>query len=228
MITNYRPFRSISYRFRDKNFFSKKCQNSQSSSRFTDILQSNLVKEDIKVILQNNYPVDQSGADKIGSDLTTLIQKSAKISLKRKRSFKHSNKLKHKFKNTELQLLYYKIKKDLNNLAYLLKKYPNDPYIRGRFFTEKKNIKKFVKNAESEQRNAILNKIKTAEEKNPTAFWKLINSIKGARTKNENLEPEILYNYFKNLHDKKVSNKFDQNFEKLIIKKLNTLMIKKL
>ncbi len=39
------------------------------------------------------------------------------------------------------------------------------------------------------------------EEKNPEAFWKLVNNLKGGRESDGNIEPDILYEYFKILYE---------------------------
>ena len=46
----------------------------------------------------------------------------------------------------------------------------------------------------------ILNKIQEMEGKNPEAFWKLVNNLKGSRESDGNIEPDVLYEYFKTLH----------------------------
>ena len=112
------------------------------------------------------------------------------------------------------------MKKDMKNLAYLLTKYPRDPIIRGRFFTLKKSINKTIKQTLIDQRNTILNKIQQAENKCPTTFWKLVNTIKNKKQKNECIEPNVMYDYYKELHSKKFDSRFDKNFEKDIEDKM--------
>ena len=45
--------------------------------------------------------------------------------------------------------------------------------------------------AKEEQREKILEKIQFMENKNPTEFWNLINTIKCKKTNKETIEPEV-------------------------------------
>ena len=51
------------------------------------------------------------------------------------------------------------------------------------------------------------------EHNNPTAFWKLINKIKGKVPDHNTIEPEVLFKYFQELHSPKNNIKFEKNFE---------------
>ena len=116
-------------------------------------------------------------------------------------------------------ILYYNLKKEINHTSNLLRKYPRDPYIRGRFFTLSKNIRRTIKKAEIDQRNLLLNKINECEKRDPNTFWRLVNEIKGKKENNECIDPDVLYQYFKDLHSVKENKYFDCEFESIINKK---------
>ena len=64
-----------------------------------------------------------------------------------------------------------------------------------------------------------MNKI-LSEQKNPTAFWNLVNTIKEKKSNNSCIEPNVFYDYFRNLFDCKTNDNFDNKFESVIECKL--------
>ena len=108
------------------------------------------------------------------------------------------------------------MKNEIENIGHLLLKYPNDPLLRGKFITFKKNFWKSYKKAQADQREQILHKIQTLEEKNPNEFLSLVNKIKNKTTVNEHIEPDIFLEYFKELHNTCNNSKFDKKFAEQI------------
>ena len=151
--------------------------NAIGSLKFKQALDTMKCQDLSRHILENDYYLDQTGVDQIGKDLTNLIINAADMSLKRKLNVNNKKKRKHVF-NKDIDDIYKRLKQDIKNIGYLLSKYPRDPFIRGRYFYLKKNIKQIIAKAKKEQKNQIINKIQEAEEKNPDQFWKLVNEIR--------------------------------------------------
>ena len=100
------------------------------------------------------------------------------------------------------------MKSHINALGKLLQKFPNDPIIRGNYISTKKNFRKLIKKSRAQQRELILEKIKLAEEKNPTTFWNLVNNIKDKKDHIEHIEPSVFLEYFKSLHSPDTKKQF--------------------
>ena len=171
-------------------------------------------------ILDTNYGQNQAGTNKLGKDLTDLIHGAAALSLKRKRHVQIRPR-KRAAANPEINQLYKKLMQDIKTVGKLLLKYPNDPYLRGRYFHMKKQVKNTIARAKKEQKNAILQKIRDAEEKQPQQFWKLVNEIRKKKEAGHTLDPDIFLEHFKCLHTGKRNQHFDKCFEDKI-KKLNS------
>lgn len=107
-----------------------------------------------------------------------------------------------------------------------MQKYPNDPIIRGNYFTLKKNFSRLLKKAKREEREQLSQKIAQLENKNPTEFWKLINTIKSKRDLNEHIEPEVFLEHFKALHALKPNKNFDEAFADDLQEKIRNNTIK--
>lgn len=108
-------------------------------------------------------------------------------------------------------------------MGYLLQKYPRDPFIRGNIFYLKINFGRLLKKSHALNRDKILNKIQEMEEKNPNAFWQLVNMIHNKRDKSEEIEPEIFWEYFKKLSEGMKSLFHDMDFKNKIEKKLKNM-----
>ena len=99
-------------------------------------------------MLDKEYCKSEEDCNNIGIHLTTIFQKTADLCLKnQKKSMNRTKKdnTKNEFKNVEIMFLYDRLKNDISNISKLLQKYPRDPYIRGRYFTLSKNIRKTIK-----------------------------------------------------------------------------------
>lgn len=195
-----------------------------SSDKFKNALKEVQFQKELCAFNNNQYKLDQNGTNDIGSDLLNLISKTAERCLvKRKGQYKGKHKNAHKSKNIALDKYYSNLKKELRTLGENLLKYPRDPYLRGKYFSLKKNLKGLMKKAEQEQKNLILNKIHSLEEKKPDAFWKLVNEIKGKKASHAPIDPDSLYKHFRELHAVQPNKLFDYKFEKLIQTKLKNI-----
>ena len=66
----------------------------------------------------------------------------------------------------------------VRSLGKLLSKYPDNPYLRGKFFTIRKSYKKQIKLVKRKHNEAVMNKLITCEKSNPKAFLDLIQTIR--------------------------------------------------
>ena len=70
------------------------------------------------------------------------------------------------------------MKTKLNNLAKLLERYPNDPYVRGKLITTRKEYRKLIKKKNKEWQNLLIEKLQEFKSSNPKEYWKLIKSLR--------------------------------------------------
>ena len=98
------------------------------------------------------------------------------------------------------------LKKELRNLGGLLSRFPDNKFLRHKFFSTKKEYKRLTKRLKRNFKHEMLNKIQFTEEHNPKEFWKLVKSIKSNDPTNiqNEISPLIWHDYFKNLNEKKV------------------------
>ena len=197
--------------------------NELAAFTFKQTLVSENIQSDVKHIMSKNYPIDQNGADDLGQCIVTLFQKIANLSLKKKKKANQATKHSSQRKKKNVDSLHKNLKNELRYISKLLTKFPRDPYLRGRFFTCTKNLKRLIKNANVIQKNQILTKIQQLEEKNPANFWKLVNEIRQNKDNNSSIDPETLLEHFKMLHSTKPNNRFDKNFENKIRQQVNKI-----
>ncbi len=106
----------------------------------------------------------------------------------------------------------------------MVKKYPNDPIIYGKFITLKKSFKRLVKENNKFKKEQLLQKITEMNEKDPKLFWKLIKKLKETRGNREDpVDLDIWNNHFSQLHNIPLVNNKDKALESLIDSKLNEL-----
>ena len=70
------------------------------------------------------------------------------------------------------------MKTKLNNLAKVLERYPNDPYLRDKLITTHKEYRKLNKRKNREWQNLLIEKVQEFESSNPKEYWKLIKSLR--------------------------------------------------
>ncbi len=67
--------------------------------------------------------------------------------------------------------------------------------------------------------------IMSCEKKDPKTFWKLINDLKGKKNGNVNpIEHEEWTKYFHQLHNTTITKDIDQDFQKSVVSKLDTII----
>ena len=97
-------------------------------------------------------------------------------------------------------------KTKLNNLAKLLERYPNDPYVRGKLITTRKEYRKLIKRKNKEWQNSLIEKLQEFESSNPKEYWKLIKSLRecnlgvDANNEGDSVDPGNWFDYFKALN----------------------------
>ena len=70
------------------------------------------------------------------------------------------------------------MKTKFNNLAKLLERYPNDPYVRGKLITTRKEYRRLIKRKNKEWQNLLIEKLQEFESSNPKEYWTLIKSLR--------------------------------------------------
>ena len=63
------------------------------------------------------------------------------------------------------------------------------------------------------------------KKKKTTAFWNLVKTIKDNKENNENIDPDIFFDYFKALHSPSKNHNFDDDFAKTIKESLKRKFI---
>ena len=187
------------------------------------------------------------------TELTDILQSAAAKSLKRinikmssnqnTRNRKHSKNLKW------YEVSLRKARFVLINKEKLFRKHSNDPYIRSSFYKTLKEFRKLRKKKCREYRQEILNKLDSMLENNPSAYWKLLDELKGSDKKKSKSEAISSSNWLKHfsslneqtltpniefedklqyLEQEKVFNELDYLFsEKEILKGIKELKNKK-
>ena len=129
-----------------------------------------------------HFPQNQS-VDSLVNEFTSIIVDVSKkvIKVKNRRFSKKKQKQtiqKQKWFDKNCHLL----KNELRNLGNLLSRFPENNFLRHKFFSTKKEYKRLVKRLKRNLKYEMLNKIKFIEEHNPKEFWKLVKSIKSNKS----------------------------------------------
>ena len=107
------------------------------------------------------------------------------------------------------------LKNELRNLGSLLSRFPDNTFLRHKFFSTKKEYKRLVKRLKINFKisEMLISKIQSMEEYNPKEFWKLVKSIKSNNSNSieDEISPAVWYDYFKNLNEKKVTTENSRN-----------------
>lgn len=181
-----------------------------SSIDYCNALKSKVISDEITKVLNNSYKLNEKDTDQFCEEVTTIYRKAAKLSLVKK---KHYNRRVNK-SNTHESVEYNLLKKQLKGLGSLLQKDPRNPFLRGKFFHLKRNFRNILRKANKKYKEKMLGRIQELENKNPTAFWKLVNNIRGKKQNNEPIEPDIFQEYFKELHNGIDNKNLDLSFKK--------------
>jgi hypothetical protein len=153
-----------------------------SSEKYKNVLNTPLLKNKLKYIENCNYTADSDGINLLCTDITSLLCEAGRCSLKISKG-KTKNKPQTKWYNNSL----YGIKCSITHLAKLLGKYPNDPYIRGKFISKKKEYNKYCRKAKRDYFKTVASDLEKIGIKSPKEFWRMLNYIKPSNNENGDL-----------------------------------------
>ena len=158
-------------------------------------------------------PQDQD-VDSLVNEFTNIIIKVSKKVIKIKNRRFTKKKQKSTMQNKKwFDKSCHVLKNELRNLGSLLSRFPDNNFLRHKFFSTKKEYKRLVKRLKRNFKNEMLSKIQSMEEYNPKEFWKLVKSIKSNNSNSieDEISPAVWYDYFKNLNEKKVTTENSRN-----------------
>ena len=98
------------------------------------------------------------------------------------------------------------MKTKLNNVAKLLERYLNNPYVRGKLITTRKEYRKLIKRKNKEWQNFLIENLQEFGSSNPKKYWKLIKSLRkfnlggDANNESDSVDPGTWFDYFKALN----------------------------
>ena len=156
------------------------------------------------------FPQNQS-VDSLVNEFTSIIVNISKkvIKVKNRRFSQKKQKQtiqKQKWFDKNCHLL----KNELRNLGNLLSRFPENNFLRHKFFSTKKEYKRLVKRLKRNFKYEMLNKIKFMEEHSPKEFWKLVKSIKSNKSniKQDEISPQLneLFLYCVSMNDENIIN----------------------
>ncbi|XP_006822537.1 uncharacterized protein LOC102802199, partial [Saccoglossus kowalevskii] len=165
-----------------------------------DNYQTNLEKlnnNEIKNFMSKPYSIYES--ETAVTDFENLITNIADKCLKKITPKLKKNKRKSKQKNWFDQDCW-SLRKELRSLSRLLQKYPQDPYIRGKFFQTRKQYKKLIKHKSNQKMIAQLKELENSKS-DTSKFWKILREMNGENPSNNNgnVQPGDWLVYFKTL-----------------------------
>ena len=142
--------------------------------------------------------------NKVVSGVTEIIKDTASKCFKLKKSRSHKSKVSKRRKDKwfHFDRSLSEMKKQLERTAYMFKKHPKDPVVRGRYFSTKKSFKTLIRQKENDFRNKVLKQIALMESNNPDKFWNMVNELRTTKQNNyiDNIEPKKWYSWFKELN----------------------------
>lgn len=162
----------------------------------------------LQKLCNNKYPGNNIGIDAFCTDFTEILIGAAKLSLKKRNTPRilQSGMKYAKWYNNSLHIL----KNEVLHTGKLLRKFPNDPHVRGNFILKKKNYKRACKRHKREYMKGIASQLDSTEFGNPGEFWRLLNSLKSQGHNAELPSMDDLINFFKS--KTQTTDNFDQNF----------------
>ena len=116
--------------------------------------------------------------------MTEIIKDTASKCFNIKEGRKYKGKEEKEKKEEWFDRSLSEMKKQLERTAYMLRKHPKDPTVRGRYFATKKSFKKLVRQKEFDFRSNILKQVSVMETNNPNKFWNMVNELRTARKNN--------------------------------------------
>ena len=162
----------------------------------------------------NQGKPNMSDINFVTTQLTSILTEAAKNSLPVKSAKKNKFIRKRKWFTENCNCL----RKKLRTLGKSLSKFPLDPFLRGQFFSLKRQYKKEVKLAKKCYEEKLMNKIEEVRSSSPKEYWNLIKMINnnGKENKTSDIDSLTWFNYFKKLSNKTSSNRDEQDIKNLI------------
>ena len=169
-------------------------------------LNNTCILNEINTLFQS--PQDQD-VDSLVNEFTNIIIKVSRkvIKIKNRRFSKKKQRTRSTMQNKKwFDKSFHLLKNELRNLGSLLSRFPDNNFLRHKFFSTKKEYKRLVKRLKRNFKYEMLSKIQSMEEYNPKEFWKLVKSIKSNNSNDieDEISPVVWHDYFKNLNEKKV------------------------
>jgi exonuclease III len=180
---------------------------------YADALNLKQFKARIIMMCTTDYRNNTDGITSLCTELSSVITDAARCSLKRRKEphIVKCNVRQAKWYNNNL----YVLKNEVLHIGKLLKKYPKDPHIRGRFIVRKKYYKQACRKAKRAHMKSLAVELDRANVNNSKEFWRLLTLLKN-KSYNDNSElPSMdkFVHFFKGLNDKcQGSNNFDCDF----------------
>lgn len=163
-----------------------------SGALFAKALGIPTITEKLNDIITKNYENTQEGVDQCCNDISNLIIDTAKISLKLKGKARSS---KRKWHNQDCK----RMKKELLSLGKQLKASPYDTNLRHKFLALKRDYRRLIRNQNKAFRGKLLHELAEAEQRDPKKYWSLVNRLRQQKSSGNPIDPEIWFNYFKEL-----------------------------
>jgi exonuclease III len=153
--------------------------------------------------------------DKVGINLeiqtlNDIIHKVAARSLKTK---KHKPNTKHKAQpwyTSSLKILRQRI----NSMGKILKQYPNDPLVTGKYYKLLKEYRRSTKIHKRAYKQDMINKLNDLHDRSPKEYWKLLNRLKqgdATHDKTRQIDPSTWLSHFKHLNKKSPSDVYPES-----------------
>lgn len=172
--------------------------NNESIQTFQETFAHPATQNDIKKFMDEKISLHKVSIDTATNNIHVIFEKVCSVSLKKKKRKKKiiNNENKNWF-DQELTA----VKRQLEDKAYLMSKFPNDPLVRGSFFKMNKKYAKLRKKKKREFKQSILDKLDNLQSENPKEYWSLVNSLRNeSRDKPEDsVDGKTWFDYFSKL-----------------------------
>ena len=167
---------------------------SKSTNNFRDALCHPVCKVQIEKFLKQDMNPEIAATE----FLKILRLAASKAGILQKQTKSKRNPRKCKYFDSEL----HGKRKTLTLKAELLSKYPFDPLIRGSYFKCYREYTKLRKYKKRHFKQNILDQLDLLRDSDPKKYWKLINSLKESKDKNNTgtIETEEWHTYFSDLN----------------------------
>ena len=144
-----------------------------SEVKYRNVINSSQFMKRCENICENIYNNDSDGINWLCDDISSVLTDAAQQSLVR-RKIKKREYSKNKWYSPDL----VKLKNNILYTGKLLRKFPRDPHIRGKFIVRKKLYKQACRNSKKNYVREISHKLDTLENKSTKQYWSLLNSLK--------------------------------------------------